>query len=544
MPDASAAPAASLGRPDTKLGTALKWSYVMTTGGNAVQVALTFVVAALLGPREYGIMALAMVWVALGLVLLQHGPTLAVIQQHDITNEHVNAAFWSTVTGSTGFAIVLAAFAPLWAAINDLPELVPVSLALTPVVILTGFNVIQDAVLRRQMKYRPIAIRVMISNLGAGLAAIGGAVAGWGVWALVAQQLVWPMLYTIMLWPIAGFRPRRGPIRAPLRDLRRTSLQTYGGAVGGYFSSRIDVVMMGSLFTPVVIGLWRFAQRLAEMGNELTSGGLRMVSLPHLARHGEEIPALERELGRLLYGASLLTFPALGILAGIATPTVLFIGDQWALAAGPLRVLCLAAAITTVGTILAVTLQARQRPGIPALFTWMTIPIAAAGVYISARLTAGGGSAEQLLAVAVAMLIVQTILTTSLGFVVYGRVLRVSPWSTIVLTRSGLAAAIVAALVGTGAYRLVDPALNRFLDLAVTGTAATVAAIVVLLAVDRQAREQAVRLVRRLRRRGGAGAAVPEPAPAAAMPEPAAAPGVVPPNVAASERAVVAATDE
>jgi len=514
MPDVSAAPGASLGRPDTKLGTALKWSYVMTTGGNAVQVALTFVVAALLGPREYGIMALAMVWVALGLVLLQHGPTIAVIQQHDITNEHVNAAFWSTVGGSAGFAALLALFAPLWAAINGLPELTAVCLALTPVVFLTGLNVVQDAVLRRRMRYRPIAIRVMLSNLGAGLTAIGCAVAGLGVWALVAQQLVWPVLYTLMLWPVAGFRPRRGPVRGPLRDLRRTSLQTYGGAVGGYLSTRVDVVMMGSFFSPVVIGLWRFAQRLAEMGNELTSGGLRMVSLPHLARHGEEIPALERELGRLLYGASLLTFPALGILAGVAAPAVLFIGDQWALAAGPLRVLCLAAAVTTVGTILAVTLQARQRPGIPALFTWLTIPCAAAGVFVSARLTAGDGAAAQLFAIAIAMLIVQAVLTGALAYAVYGRILRVAPWTTFVPARAGLAAALVAAAVGTGVYRLVDPALNRFLDLAVTGTAATAATAVVLLGLDRQARAFASRLLARRRRRPEPGR-VPAPVGAA-----------------------------
>src|SRR5690606_23294487 len=209
-------------------------------------------------------------------------------------------------------------------------------------------------VLRRRMQMRGIAVRVMLANVGGGLTAIGCALAGMGVWALIAQQLVWPALYAAMLWPIAGWRPRRGPIRAPLRDMRRTSLQTYGGAVGSYLSSRVDVVLMGTLFGPVVIGLWRFAQRLSELANELTSGGLRLVSLPHLARHGEDTTQLERELSRLVYGAALLTFPALGIIAGVAHPIVLFIGDQWAFAAGPLRVLCVTAAVATIGTIFAV----------------------------------------------------------------------------------------------------------------------------------------------------------------------------------------------
>ena len=489
-----------LGRPTIGLGPALRWSYVMSTGGNAIQVLLTLVVAALLGPREYGLMALAMVWVALVLVLLQFGPTFAVIQQHDITDDHVNASFWATLAGSAGCALLLVATTPLWARYNDLPELVPLCLALTPVVVLQAFNVIQDAILRRRMQMRGIAIRVMLANLGAGATAVGGALAGFGVWALVAQQLVWPTLYAIMLWPIAGWRPRRGPILRPLRELRRTSLQTYGGSIGGYLSSRVDVLLMGAFFVPELIGLWRFAQRLSEMANELTAGGLHVVSLPHLARHGEDPPALERELGRLMYGASLLTFPALGILAGSSDAVVRFIGDQWTLAAGPLRLLCLVAAAATIATILGVTAAAKQRPGIPALFSWITIPFLAGGIILSARLSADSGTAGRLLTIAVATLAVQLLITGALGYVVYRRLLRVPPGRTVRVALPGLASAAAAALAGHLTYQLVAP-LHRVLDLAVTGTAATLAALVVLLALDRPARAFARRWSTRIGQR-------------------------------------------
>jgi PST family polysaccharide transporter len=491
----------------------------MTAGGNAIQVVLTLVVAALLGPREYGLMALAMVWVALVLVLLQFGPTFAVIQQHDITEEHVNAAFWATLVGSAGCAVLLAATTPLWAALNGLPELIPLCLALTPVVILQSFNVIQDAILRRRLQMRGIAIRVMLSNLVAGAAAIGCALAGMGVWALVVQQLVWPTLYAIMLWPIAGWRPRRGPILRPLRDLRRTSLQTYGGSIGNYLSHRVDVLLMGTLFGAEIIGLWRFAQRLSEMANEVTSGGIQLISLPHLARHDGDAPTFERELGRVLYGASLLTFPALGILAGASEAVVLFIGDQWAFAAGPLRLLCLVAAAVTVATILGTTLSAKQRPGIPALMNWITIPCLAAAIVLSARLSGGSDTPSKLLAIAVATLAVQLLITVALGYVAFRRILRVSPWPTVVLALPGLASAAAAAAAGSLTYRLVDAYLNVFLDLAVTGTAATLAAAMVLLALDRQARTFARSLPARLRRRRLGSAAGPLPGPEVAVPQ-------------------------
>jgi O-antigen/teichoic acid export membrane protein len=492
---------AQIGRPTTKFGTALKWTYLMTAGGNAIQVLLTFVVAALLGPLEYGLMALAMVWVALVLVLLQFGPTFAVIQQHDITEEHVNAAFWATLMGSVGCAVLLAATTPLWAALNGLPELIPLCLALTPVVILQAFNVIQDAILRRRLQMRGIAIRVMLSNLVAGATAIGCALAGLGVWSLVAQQLVWPTLYAIMLWPIAGWRPRRGPILGPLRDLRRSSLQTYGGSIGNYLSTRVDVLLMGTLFGAELIGLWRFAQRLSEMANEVTSGGIQLISLPHLARHDKDAHRFERELGRVMYGASLLTFPALGILAGVSDAVVLFIGDQWTFAAGPLRLLCVVAAAVTVATILGTTMSAKQRPGIPALMNWITIPCLAGGILLSARLSASGDTPGKLFTIALATLIVQLLITGVLGYVAFRRILRISPWPTAVLAVPGLASAGAAALAGNLTYRLVEAPLNRFLDLAVSGTAATVAALVVLLALDRQARTFVHARLTRVRRR-------------------------------------------
>jgi PST family polysaccharide transporter len=471
----------------------------MSVGGNAIQAVLALAVAAVLGPREYGLMALAMVWVALVLVLLQFGPTFAVIQQHDITDDHVNAAFWATMLGSVGSAVLLAATTPLWAAYNDLPELVPLCLALTPVVVLTAFNVIQDAVLRRRMQMRGIAIRVMVAHLGGGLTALGGAVAGLGVWALVAQQLVWPTLYAVMLWPIAGWRPRRGPILAPLRDLRRTSLQTYGGSLGNYLVSRVDVLLMSLFFAPEIIGVWRFAQRLSDLAGQFTAGGLGIVSLPHLARHGDDSSALERELGRLIYGASLLTFPILGILAGCAEPAVLFIGDQWAAAAEPLRLLCAIAAATTVVAILGSAMAATQRPGIPSLFSWITIPCLAAAIGFSARLTSGSGTQDTLLGIAIAALSVQVLIMGALGYVAFYRILRVSPRSTVLLALPGLVAAGMAAAAGALTHRLVEASLNTFFDLAASGIAAAAVAVATQLTLDRQARGIASRLLTRAR---------------------------------------------
>lgn len=511
--EATPAPAAPdsapvLERGDTRLGNALKWSYLFTTGGYAITAILTFVLAAILSPREFGVLTMALVWVSLALVLLQHGPTVAVIQQDDITEDHANAAFWATMAGAVGFCLIFAAIAPIWAAVNGLPELTPVCLALTPMVLITALNVIPDALQRRRMQMRGIAIRVLTANLTGGIAGVTCAVAGLGVWSLVVQQVSTPAVYGTMLWLMTGWRPRfRGPIRQQLRDIRNTSLHTYAGAFGSFLSSRTDVVLMGLFFGPVVIGLYRFAARFAEMVVDLTARGLHQVSLPHLARHGSDKDGFARELGRLMHGVAVLAYPMLGIVAGVAEPLVLFIGDQWAEAAEPLRLLCIVSAIVVLAALFEPAMQAAQRPGVTAVFAWTTTIASGVAIFLAARVSINGGTSQQLMAAAWSMLAVQAGIVLVMGYVIFRRVLRVPMAPVLVAGVPGTLSGVVAAFASAGAYALVDPALNKFFALAVSGTAGVLVAGTVLLALDREVRARVFRIARRLRGRSATASA-------------------------------------
>lgn len=499
--------AAVLERGGTKLGNALKWSYLFTTGGYAITAILTFILAAILSPREFGVLTMALVWVSLALVLLQHGPTIAVIQQDDITEEHANAAFWATIAGAVGFCLLFAALAPLWAAVNGLPELTPVCLALTPMVLITALNVIPDALQRRRMHMRGIAIRVLVANLTGGIAGVTCAVAGLGVWSLVVQQVSTPAIYGTMLWLMTDWRPRLGMARKHLRDIRSTSLHTYVGAFGNFLSSRTDVVLMGLFFGPVVIGLYRFAARFAEMVVDLTARGLHQVSLPHLARHGNDKAGFARELGRLMHGVAVLAYPMLGVVAGVAQPLVLFIGDQWGEAAEPLRVLCVVSAVVVLGALFEPAMQAAQRPGITAVFAWTTTVTSGLAIFFAARVSASGGTSAQLMAAAWSMLAVQAALVLVMGYVIFRRVLRVSVAPILLAGLPGTLSGVVAAFASAGVYRLVGDTLDKFFALAASGMAGVLVAGMVLLVLDREVRSRVIRIAGRLRRR---------PAPASA----------------------------
>ncbi len=498
----------------SKLKVAVLWSYLLTTGSMLITGILTFVLAAILDPESFGVLALGVLWVGFAQSLLQHGPTMAIIQMDNVTDEQADAAFWTTVGGALLFGLIFGALVPVWATYNHLPGLAAVSWALIGVTLMTSVSVIPDALLRRQMRFKPIAVRTLLGAACGGVAGVVGALAGWGVWALVAQQLVAVTVYSVTVWTVSPWRPsfpRPRQIMREMKVMRSQSIQTIGGAIGVFFANRMDVLMMGALFGPLMIGLYRFALRLAEMVVDVTSRGLQHVTLPELAQYQHDPAALAKRLAHLVHVAVVMSVPALAVLSAVAEPMVRLIGPQWTEAAAPLRLLCLVSALGTVNGLLGPAMQAFKKAAVPAILTWSSAVLAAIGLGTAAFLSRGESVRQQLTSVATASLLVQSLIFAAGVVLTYRVVLKVS----IVPTLRILVPAVVSAAVGfVVAFALVSLTSGALpiVRLLIGGGVGGVTALAVLVWLDGDIRVQAMRVVTRLRRRGTASlpAAAPE----------------------------------
>src|SRR5690606_12524823 len=287
-----------------------------------------------------------------------------------------------------------------------------------------------------------------------------------------------------------------------------TSVKTRLGALGTFAQTRVDVVVMGAYFGPVVVGLFRFALRGPELVLGLAGRGLHDVALPDLARHGVDRQALAARLARLAGLGAVLTWPALGVVAAAAGPFVSLIGPQWQPAVTPMRLLCLAVATIMLNSLFQPALQASGRPGLPALMNWLHAACLVAALWATARVTTGVGTAGQVVAVASALVTVYLVLGEVSGWLTFSRALRTSPWPTLRATAGGLAAAIAAAVAGGAVAAVLDHRLAPMPVLCLTVATGVTSAGAVLLAVDRRVRDQAARL---LRRRPVRAPAVPHP---------------------------------
>ena len=195
-------------RPRRTLAYALKWAVVMNSGRRVMSTVFTFLLAALLGPHDFGVVAVALVFVAFVRMLLEQGFMTAIIQREDLDDAHLDSAFWLNLAWCVVLAGGCAFVAGWWADVNDMPELGPVIQVLSLMIVMDGLQIVQQAVMERQLDFKRLAIRTNISVLLGGAVGIPLALAGAGVWALVGQQLTMELVLVTLIWGMTTWHPR------------------------------------------------------------------------------------------------------------------------------------------------------------------------------------------------------------------------------------------------------------------------------------------------------------------------------------------------
>jgi O-antigen/teichoic acid export membrane protein len=350
----------------------------MDGGQQALSLVISFTLAAMLGPRVYGVVAMATLYIMFVELVQRQGMSAAVIQRKRLDPEHQDTAFWLVLGLSLMMAAASVGGAGWWAAANDLPELRPVLVALSLLVPIQGLIIVPDALLRRRMEFRRLALRTLVAVAAGGLAGIGGALAGWGVWALVAQQLATGLASVVVLWSVSGWRPRARFSRRAARDLTGFSTGSFLSSVAVFVNNRADAVLVGLFFGPVVVGIYRLAGRLVEMLLSATVRPVQSLSLPELSPHQDDRPEFARRLARLMRLSATVALPALGLLAGVAEPLVAVLGPEWSAAAPALRILCVVGAVRVVVALNGPMLQAVGSPFVQAAVSWLAAAASAA----------------------------------------------------------------------------------------------------------------------------------------------------------------------
>jgi O-antigen/teichoic acid export membrane protein len=492
--------------------SSLKWAFLMNWGDRAFSLLFTLILAAILGPRDFGIVALALIYIAVVQLFLEGGVQTAVIQREALEDEHLDSAFWLNFAWCLLLAGGSYLLAGWWARLNDVPELEDVVKVLSILLVIYGLTVVQLALFERHMRFRALAFREITAVVVGGALGLVLALRGAGVWALVAQQLGFAGTQLVLLWAMSSWRPRLRFSAAHARDLIGFSSGVFLSNLGGFINRRADALLMGIFFGPVAVGLYRLADRFVDNLLDVTMRPVARVSLPFFSRLQNDRAALKDAVASCIRTTLLLTVPAMLVLVACSDFVMDVMGDDWAPAADVLKLLALVGIGKAVVFFTGPLLFAVARPHLRAVMLWVLAALSAGIVLLVGWLLTDDGAREQAIGMAAsrAAFFLAVVIPVNLAVVCWITGLRPRDFVRWIPAPVASGLAGIAPVAALDALGLLD-GLAPFVALLIAGTCSCLAAGAVLFALEPRARELLRSALRSLPRREAASAGLSPP---------------------------------
>jgi teichuronic acid exporter len=321
---------------------ALSWSFLESIGVRGVQFVIGIILARLLFPKDFGLIGMLMIFMAVAESLIDSGFQAALIQKREATSTDTCSIFYFNIIIGIAAAALLCAVAPWIAAFYNQPILTPLTRALSLTIVINSFGSIQNTILMREIDFKTLSKASLITGVLSGIVGISMAATGFGVWSLVAQQISRAFLWTVFMWLFNAWRPA---LIFSLKSLREMfgfgSRILVSGLINRIFDN-IYLLVIGKLFSATDLGFFTRAKVMQELPSQTLSWIVGRVTFPIFSTIQNDQTRLKRGMRKALTFLVLVNFPMMIGLAVIARPLVLvLLTEKWAECIPYLQLLCL-----------------------------------------------------------------------------------------------------------------------------------------------------------------------------------------------------------
>ncbi len=321
-------------------------------GRALLQMAATMVLARLLSPADFGLIAMVAAIIGVAELVRDFGMTGAIIQAQELSETVWRSVMWLSVLIGLVLSTIVALCAPLIAALYGEPELVILTLVMAPGIFLSGLSMPLQARATREMRFANLAVTDVVSMGGSVIAGIIAAFFGAGVWSLVIMGVTGILVRLCMLWLIV--RPSFGwpRISREAWPLISTGGSIFGAELLGYAEKNLDNVIIGAQLGPAVLGQYTRAYSIFLLPLQQMNGPLGRVALPVLSALREDADRYRKYIRNATLVVGYLTLPTYAAAAGVAGPLIsVLLGPGWEVAAVIFSLLAIAGFAQAIGSV-------------------------------------------------------------------------------------------------------------------------------------------------------------------------------------------------
>lgn len=365
---------------------ALKWSAAGKFAAQLLTWAMTLWVVRLLSPSDYGLMAMASIFIALLALMNEFGLSSAIIQRAEMPALLMRRAFGVVIVSNVACAAVLVLGAPLVASFFREPQLTSIVRVLSVQFVLSSWSVVPGAVLVRRLDFKNKTAVDVVAQLVTGVATVAVAYRGFGVWALVVGSLLGTLMKSV------GYTLAARLVIRPSFSLRGVSdLLTYGGNIVmqrilWFIYTKADEFIIGRTLGGTPLGSYSVALHLASLPMQKMNELINQITLRTFAHLHSDGQSVSRTLLKTVRALSLGIFPLFFGISAVAPETVrLFLGAKWEPAILPLQLLPLVMPLRMLNTPLSETLNAVGRPDIVVVNQVLMVTLIPTAIYVGSH---------------------------------------------------------------------------------------------------------------------------------------------------------------
>lgn len=340
---------------------ALLWSFIERFGNQAIQFIFSIIMARLLMPEEFGLIAMLSIFVAMGNTFVNSGFGQALIQKQDANHIDECSIFYFNILVALFATIILFFCAPLIADFYDQQELVNMSRVLSLIFIFNALGLVQRTLLNKKLDFKTQLKVSLSASLISGIISVGFAFNGFGVWSLIALYLCNDFFNTLFLWLVSSWRPSLIFSMHSLKSMFAFGSKLFIVSLTNSVFVDLHKLIIGKFFNPSALGFYSRADSLYKYPVVILNSVVSQVSFPVYSKIQDDKKRLKHLVRKSLKTITLITFPLMIGIVVVAHPLIeVLLTKKWLPSTLYLQLLCV---IGMLYPILAINLNALNAQG-------------------------------------------------------------------------------------------------------------------------------------------------------------------------------------
>ncbi|WP_346856188.1 lipopolysaccharide biosynthesis protein [uncultured Draconibacterium sp.] len=319
----------------------LFWSFIDNFAKLGIQFIVGIILARILSPREFGLIGMLTIFIAISQTIVESGFSTALIRKRECSLADYSTVFYFNLLVSAALYIFLFFSSGLIGRFFEEPELENMLKVFGIILIINALGIIQQTIFSKEINFKVQTYVTLVASVGSGVLAITTALMGLGVWSLVILNLSRACLNTLFLWIWSVWRPIRIFSKESFFELFGFGSKLLISALIETIYQNVYYLIIGKYFSAMELGFYTRADQFRNLPSKNIMGVIQRVSYPVLSSIQDEKERLKSNYKKLIRSTMFITFVMMLGMAAIAKPMVIaLVGEKWLPSVPYLQLLC------------------------------------------------------------------------------------------------------------------------------------------------------------------------------------------------------------